>query len=240
MALVTGASRGIGKGIALEMARWGASVAGVYVSSDDRAGLSESEIKALGVDCRFFKCDVGDEAQVNLMAKNVLARFGKVDFVINNAGIHQHIKSWEMSYDDWQKVLRTNLDSCFLVTKAFTESLRDSAGAVINISSCVAFSGTDHEVHYGASKAGVIGLTKSLALELAPEVTVNAIAPGYIHSDMTNITSEEEEKCIASKIPAARIGVPFDIGAGVAFLCSPGARYITGQTIHVNGGLVMV
>ena len=169
--------------------------------------------------------------------------------MINNAGIHQHLKSWELAYSDWQNVMRVNLDSVFLVTKAFTNSLRENtgsdgirtggAGSIVNISSCVAYTGTDHEVHYAASKAGIVGLTKSLALELAPDVIVNAIAPGYIHSDMCVFDSPDDEKMHAGKIPALRIGVPYDIGATVAFLCSPGARYITGQTIHVNGGLVM-
>jgi len=241
-AVVTGASRGIGRGIALELAGCGADVVGVYVRNEEAAKETQQAILDKGGKAGFLKCDVSSEKDVEALKNHVLDTYGKVDFIVNNAGIHQHLKSWELSLEDWDRVIRTNLTSVFLVTKAFTPVLKEKRfGRVVNISSCVAYSGTDHEVHYAASKSGMLALTKSLALELAPfGINVNAIAPGYIATDMVVFESVEEEKEAIRSIPKGRIGVPEDIARSVSFLCSDGADYMTGQILHVNGGLIMI
>ena len=241
VALVTGASRGIGRGIALEFARNGADIVGVFIKSREKADSALREIRELGVNAEFIQADVSDEAEVNRLRDMVLKRFGKVDFIINNAGIHQHLKTWQLSVEDWDRVLSTNLRSQFLVTRAFTPHMMErKSGRVVNISSCVVFEGTDHEAHYAASKAGTIGLTKAQALEFAPYgINANAVAPGYITTDMLVFDSGLQERKALLKIPKGRFGRPEDIAKMTAFLCSEGADYITGQTFHVNGGLVM-
>lgn len=238
--MITGASRGIGRGIALELAECGADIIGIYASNDDMARDTLAKITQMDRRADFIKCDVSDDTQVLAMKEKAMANFGKVDFLINNAGIHQHLKSWELSLEDWRRVTDVNLTGIFIVSKAFIPHMRErKSGKIVNISSCVAYTGTDHEVHYAASKSGIIGLTKSLALELAPDVNVNAVAPGYIATDMVVFDSDEEKKAVVKTIPKGRIGRPEDIAKSVAFLCSEAADYITGQILHVNGGLVM-
>jgi 3-oxoacyl-[acyl-carrier protein] reductase len=241
VALVTGASRGIGRGIALELARNGASIAGIYVANLEMAEKTLEDIVQTGAGIEFFKCDVSREDDVLAVKEKVIEKFGRVDFVINNAGVHQHLKSWELSIEDWKRIIDINLTGVFVVSKAFIPHMRErKCGKIVNISSCAAYTGTDHEVHYAASKAGIIGLTKSLALELASyNINVNAIAPGYIDTDMVVFESEVEKKDVENGIPKGRIGIPEDIAKTVSFLCSEDADYITGQMLHVNGGLVM-
>ena len=242
VALVTGASRGIGRGIALEMAREGADVVVNYARSDKKAGEVTRDIQALGRRTLSVKADVSNTKQVETMRKRILKQFDAVDILVNNAGVHHHLKSWEIENAEWRHVLGVNLDGVFHCSRAFSQEMRTRRwGRIINISSIVAFTGTDHEAHYGASKAGILGLTKSLALELAGyNVTVNAIAPGWIETDMTSGITPEEKKKALDLVPLRRMGRPEDIAHVAAFLASEKASYITGQTIHVNGGEAML
>jgi 3-oxoacyl-[acyl-carrier protein] reductase len=241
VALVTGASRGIGRGIALEMAREGADVVINYARSNKEAKEVARDIEALGRRALVIEANVSNPKEVERMRKLVLKEFGGVGILVNNAGIHRHLKSWEMDYEEWKRVLGVNLDGVFLCSKAFSSEMKAKKwGRIISISSIIAFTGTDHEAHYGASKAGVVGLTKSLALELGGyNITVNAIAPGWIETDMTSGMTIEERKKGLDLIPIRRIGQPVDIAHMAVFLASDRASFITGQTINVNGGEFM-
>ena len=241
VAVVTGASRGIGKGIALELARNGASIAIVYRSEEEKAKQVQAEIEGMGQEAIAIRCDVSKSEDVSRLYDAVMDKWGQADFIINNAGIHQHLKSWELSEDDWHKVLDVNLTGAFLVSKAFTPHMMErKSGRIIHISSCVAFTGTDHEVHYAASKGGLFSLTKSHALELAGHgINVNAIAPGYIETDMLVFDEIHPLGKVLKTIPQHRLGQPQDIARAVKFLCSRDSDYITGQVMHVNGGLIM-
>ena len=241
VAIVTGASRGIGKGIALELARNGASIAIVYRSEGEKARQVQDEIEKIGQQAMIIKCDVSSSEDVAELHDAVMEKWGRADFIINNAGIHQHLKSWELSEEDWKKVIDVNMTGPFLVSKAFTPHMMEKkAGRIIHISSCVAFTGTDHEVHYAASKGGLFSLTKSHALEMAKYgINVNAIAPGYINTDMLVFDEVHPLDEVLKTIPQHRLGQPEDIARAVKFLCSKDSDYITGQVIHVNGGLIM-
>jgi 3-oxoacyl-[acyl-carrier protein] reductase len=241
VALVTGASRGIGRAIALEMAREGADVIVNYSHSDEKANEVGRSIEALGRQALVVKADVSRPDQVEVMRSKAIQEFGGVEILVNNAGVHYHLKSWEIDEAEWRRVLGVNLDGVFLCSKAFSHEMRAKKwGRIINISSVIGFIGTDHEAHYGASKAAVVGLTKSLALELGGySITVNAIAPGLIETDMTAGTTAEEKKKALQAIPLGRIGEPEDVAHAAVFLASDRASFITGQTIHVNGGEAM-
>ncbi len=241
VSLVTGASRGIGKAIALEMAREGADVIVNYNHSQDKAIEVTRAIEALGRRALAIRADVSKADDVEEMRRLVLKEFGSVDILVNNAGTHYHLKSWEMEKSEWSRVLGVNLDGVFLCSKAFSGEMRAKKwGRIINISSIVAFTGTDHEAHYGASKAAVVGLTKALALELARfNITVNAIAPGWVETDMTSAVTEDAKRKALELVPLGRFGRPEDIAHASVFLASDKASFITGQTVHINGGEAM-
>lgn len=240
-ALVTGASRGIGRAIALELARQGADVAVNYSGSEAKALDVVDEIKSMGRESFAVQCDVSNSESVTNMVKETMEHFGKLDILVNNAGITRDNLLMRMKEDEWDDVLNINLKGVFLCTKAVTrQMMKQRSGRIINISSIVGVSGNPGQANYVAAKAGVIGLTKTSAKELASRgITVNAIAPGFITTEMTDKLSEDIQNEMLKMIPLAQFGEPQDIANTVVFLASDESRYITGQTIHVDGGMVM-
>jgi len=240
-ALVTGSSRGIGKAIALELGSHGANVAVNYAGNEKKAEEVVSELKSLGVQAFKIKANVANESEVKAMMKEVIATFGQLDILVNNAGITRDNLLMRMKESEFDDVIETNLKGAFLCTKAVTrQMMKQRSGRIINIASIVGVSGNPGQANYVAAKAGVIGLTKSTAKELATRnILVNAIAPGFITTDMTDILTEEQKEAILSQIPLDRLGEPEDIAKVVHFLATDASKYITGQTIHVDGGMVM-
>ncbi|MEK3989538.1 MULTISPECIES: 3-oxoacyl-[acyl-carrier-protein] reductase [Robertmurraya] len=241
VALVTGASRGIGRDIAIELAKAGANVAVNYAGSEARANEVVQEIQSLGREAFAVQCDVANGDSVAEMVKQTIERWGSLDILVNNAGITRDNLIMRMKEDEWDDVINTNLKGVFLCTKAVTrQMMKQKSGRIINISSVVGESGNAGQANYVAAKAGVIGLTKTTAKELAPRgITVNAVAPGFITTDMTDKLTDEIKEGMLKMIPLAKFGEPKDIANAVTFLASDDSRYITGQTIHVNGGMVM-
>jgi 3-oxoacyl-[acyl-carrier protein] reductase len=240
-ALVTGASRGIGREIALELARQGVDVVVNYAGSEAKAREVVEEIKGLGREAIAIQCDVSNSESVTDMVKETVDHFGKIDILVNNAGITRDNLLMRMKENEWDDVMNINLKGVFLCTKAVTrQMMKQRYGRIINISSVVGVSGNPGQANYVAAKAGVIGLTKTSAKELASRgITVNAIAPGFISTEMTDQLTEDIQNEMLKMIPLAQFGEPKDIAHSVVFLASDDSRYITGQTIHVNGGMVM-
>lgn len=240
-ALVTGASRGIGREVALELARQGADVAINYSGSEAKANEVVDEIKALGRKAFAIQCDVANSESVTSMIKEVVEQFERVDILVNNAGITRDNLLMRMKEDEWDSVINTNLKGVFLCTKAVTrQMMKQRSGRIINMASIVGVSGNAGQANYVAAKAGVIGLTKTTAKELASRgITVNAIAPGFISTDMTGELPVDVQKAMLDQIPLARFGDPKDIAAVASFLASDASKYMTGQTLHVDGGMVM-
>ncbi|WP_286231464.1 3-oxoacyl-[acyl-carrier-protein] reductase [Neobacillus mesonae] len=240
-ALVTGASRGIGREIALELARQGANVAVNFAGSEAKANEVVDEIKALGQDAFAVKCNVSDADEVAEMVKATIDHFGSLDILVNNAGITKDNLLMRMKEEEWDDVININLKGVFLMTKAVTrQMMKQRKGRIINIASIVGVSGNPGQANYVAAKAGVIGLTKTTAKELASRnITVNAIAPGFITTDMTDKLPEDVRSELLKQIPLARLGEPKDIAKAAAFLATDDAAYITGQTLHIDGGMVM-
>jgi 3-oxoacyl-[acyl-carrier protein] reductase len=240
-ALVTGASRGIGREIALELARQGANVAVNFSGSEAKANEVVDEIKTLGREAFAIKCDVSNSEEVAAMVKGTIDNFGKLDILVNNAGITKDNLLMRMKEEEWDDVININLKGVFLCTKAVTrQMMKQRVGRIINIASIVGVSGNPGQANYVAAKAGVIGLTKTTAKELASRnITVNAIAPGFITTDMTDKLTEDVKTEMLKQIPLARLGEPKDIAKMTAFLASDDSSYITGQTLHINGGMVM-
>jgi len=240
-AIVTGASRGIGKDIALYLAKEGAKVAVNYSGSKEKAEAVVEEIKALGGEAFAIQANVDQSEDIKELVSATLEQFGSIDILVNNAGITRDNLLMRMKEQEWDDVLNTNLKGVFLCTKAVTrQMMKQRAGRIINITSIVGVSGNPGQANYVAAKAGVIGLTKTSALELASRnITVNSVAPGFITTDMTDALPEEVKAQMLSQIPLAKFGNTVDIAKAVAFLASDDANYITGQTIHVNGGMFM-
>jgi len=241
VAIVTGAGRGIGHAIALRLANEGARVASVS-RSEANAQRTADEINAARAEtAKAYAVDVADHAAVQKTGAQILEDFGRVDILINNAGVTRDGLTMRMSIDDWETVVDTNLKGAFSFNQAVMRPMiKQRSGRIINISSIAGLTGNAGQANYAASKAGLIGLTKSLARELASRnITVNAVAPGFIVTDMTGVLSDEVKKAILAKIPLGKFGEGEDIAAAVAFLAAPEAKFITGQVLTVDGGMVM-
>lgn len=241
VALITGASRGIGKGIAEKFVAEGATVAFTYRSSEEKARALEAELTANGGTAKGFKSDAGDFEQAAKLVEDVVKEFGTVDIVINNAGITRDNLLMRMSEEHWDEIMDVNLKSVFNLTKAVMRTmLKARSGSIINMSSVVGVKGNAGQANYAASKAGIIGFTKSVAAELGSRnIRCNAVAPGFIETEMTAALGEEVIQQWRDGIPLKRGGSPDDVANLCLFLASDMSTYITGQTINVDGGMLM-
>jgi len=240
-AIVTGAGRGIGHAIAVRLASEGARIACVS-RSEENAKRTADELNILGADsAKHYAVDVADHAAVQKTGAQILEDFTKIDILVNNAGVTRDGLAMRMSVEDWDTVINTNLRGAFNFTQAIIRAMiKQRSGRIINIMSVIGLIGNAGQTNYAASKAGLIGFTKSLARELASRnITVNAVAPGFITTDMTAGLSDEIKKTIQSQIPLGKTGAPEDVASAVAFLASAEASYITGQILCVDGGMVM-
>lgn len=241
IAIVTGGSRGIGKAISQRLAAMGALVYINYVSRPDAAQETKKLIEENGGKAAILQFNVADSEQVQVAFKTILAEAGSIDILVNNAGITRDGLMARMKDADWDDVLTTNLKGAFLCAKAASKPMmKKKWGRIVNISSVVGFSGNAGQVNYASAKAGLSGLTKSVAREFASRnITVNSVAPGYIVTEMTESMTEDAQAKIKSEIPMGLLGTPEDIAGAVAYLVSEEGRYVTGQTLHVNGGMYM-
>src|SRR5205809_5468132 len=240
IAVVTGAGRGIGRAIALKFAAEGADIVCVSRTAENSEKVA-GEIRALGRRAWAWPVDVADSKAVAEAGEKIVAQAGRVDVLVNNAGVTRDGLLMRMSEADWDTVLDTNLKGAFLFTKAFTRAfLKQRSGRIINVASVMGLIGNAGQCNYAASKAALIGFTKSVARELAPRgITVNALAPGFIETDMTAALDKDVRTELLGKIPLRSLGRPDDVASAALFLAGPGARYITGQVLIVDGGLVM-
>ncbi|TWT07489.1 3-oxoacyl-[acyl-carrier-protein] reductase [Planococcus sp. CPCC 101016] len=240
-AIVTGASRGIGAEIARKFAADGAKVVVNYSGSQEKAEAVVADIQANGGEAIAVKANVSDAESVKAMVDETMKTFGSVDILVNNAGITRDNLMMRMKDDEWDDVINTNLKGVFICTKAVTrQMMKQRAGRIVNIASIVGVMGNAGQANYVASKAGVIGLTKTTARELASRgITANAVAPGFITTDMTDQLTEDVQKAMLGQIPLGRFGAPEDVAKAALFLASDDASYMTGQTLHLDGGMVM-
>lgn len=238
VALVTGAGRGIGKAIALDLAAAGADI--VFTNrSADLAAATKGEIEALGRKCVAVQADVANPEQVAQLVGQALETFSTIDILVNNAGVTRDQLFMRMSVEDWREVMDVNLDGLFHVTRAVIKTMvKQRYGRIVNITSVVGFTGNPGQVNYASTKAAVVGFTKSIARELGSRnITCNAVAPGFIDTDMTRALNESQQKAILDQIPLGRMGTVADIAKAVRFVAGEDASYITGTVIHVNGGM---
>jgi len=239
-AIVTGSSRGIGAAIATQLASEGYGVSINYISNEDQAKDQVKRIVAAGGRAIAVRADVGDPEQIEVLVQETASAFGGIRIVVNNAGFSQHTTLGDLSIADWERAIAVNLSSAvFTVKYALPYLERENWARVVNICSLRAMTGSDHGIGYATAKSGLIGLTKSLALELAPTITVNAISPGYTRTDMTAATLAKKGDQVRAMIPADRVAEPEEIAALACFLASEQAGYITGETINANGGIYM-
>ena len=239
--LVTGASRGIGKETAKVFAENGYDVAINYVSDKTDVEGIKKEFEDMGVKCLMVKADVSNEEDVNNMVESVISEFGKIDVLVNNAGITKDTLLMRMSKEDFDKVIDINLKGTFLATKAVTKyMMKKRCGSIINLASVVGVVGNSGQCNYSASKAGIIGFTKSIAKELASRnIRANAVAPGFIETDMTNVLKDDVKENIGNQIPLKRMGTAREVAEVIYFLGTEKSSYITGQVINIDGGMVM-
>ncbi|CAG2153802.1 3-oxoacyl-[acyl-carrier-protein] reductase FabG [compost metagenome] len=240
VALVTGASRGIGRAIALELARQGATVIGTATSESGAAAIGEY-LKAEGLQGHGVVLNVNDAARCEAVIEEIVKAHGGLAVLVNNAGITQDQLAMRMKDDDWTSVIDTNLTAVFRLSRAVLRPMMKArTGRIINITSVVGSTGNPGQMNYAAAKAGVEGMARALAREIGSRnVTVNCVAPGFIDTDMTKVLSDEQHAALKTQIPLGRLGQPEDIAHAVAFLAGPQAAYITGTTLHVNGGMYM-
>lgn len=241
IAIVTGASRGIGRAIACKLASQGAFMVVNYNGSEEKAKEVVQEIQAAGGSASAYQCNVADYAQCEKFIQDVIQEHGHLDILVNNAGITKDGLLMKMSEEDFDQVIDTNLKGAFHTIRfASRQMLKQRSGRIINMSSVSGVAGNAGQANYAASKAGLIGLTKAAARELASRgITVNAIAPGFIETDMTDVLPEKVKEAAVAQIPLGRFGKPEQVAAAAAFLASEEAGYITGQVLHVDGGMVM-
>ena len=240
-AIVTGGSRGIGRAIALRLAKLGANIVVNYTSKPEEAEKVVAEIKEMGRKAIAIKADVSKGEDVQGLIDEVERHFSTIDILINNAGITRDGLLMRMKDEDWDQVIAINLKGTYNCTKAVTRKMmKQKSGKIVNVASIVGVMGNIGQSNYAASKAGIIGFTKSIAKELATRgINVNAVAPGFIQTDMTEVLSEDVKEALMTHIPMKQLGTPEDVANVVAFLCSENARYITGQVLNVDGGMVM-
>jgi 3-oxoacyl-[acyl-carrier protein] reductase len=240
IAMVTGATRGIGKAVALALGKVGATVIGTSTTAEGAAAIS-AYLKAESINGQGYVLNVTDAAQVETLIKTVSEEFGDISILVNNAGITRDSLLMRMQEKDWDAVINTDLSSVFRLSKAVLRGMMKARrGRIINISSVVGSVGNPGQANYCAAKAGIFGFTKSLAREIGSRnITVNSVAPGFIDTDMTRSLSEEQRLAMINQVPLQRLGTAEDIAQAVVFLASPTAAYITGETLHVNGGMHM-
>ena len=240
VAFVTGATRGIGRAIALELGKQGATVIGT-ATSEDGAGKISAYLAEAGVKGKGVMLDVTDSTRTDSVLADAAKEFGVITILVNNAGITRDNLAMRMGDDEWDAVIDTNLKAVFRLTRGVMRGMMKARfGRVVNITSVVGYSGNPGQANYCAAKAGVAGLTRSLARELGSRnITVNCVAPGFIATDMTRALSEEQRQAMLAAIPLGRAGTPEDVAGVVGFLASPAASYVTGTTVHVNGGMFM-
>ncbi len=238
-ALVTGGTRGIGRAIALRLAAEGADLAIFATKENEAAAAVVKEIEGMGRKAVFFACNVAEAEAVQTSVAQVLAHFGRIDILVNNAGITKDMLLLQMKEEDFDQVMAVNLKGCFHMMKACIRPfIKQRSGRIINISSVVGMMGNAGQANYAASKAGIIGLTKSVAKEYAAKgITCNAVAPGYIRTEMTEVLSEQAAEAIMKQVPVKRYGTPEDVANAVSFLAQEASSYITGEVIKVDGGM---